>query len=147
MSEIHKSIEFVLADTYVLYLKTQNYHWNVVGPYFRSYHLLFEEMYQELARAIDAIAEHLRGLGKKAPGSFRSFLALTRLEEATSHESAEEMIKNLAADQLHIAETLKKAKEAASGVGDVVSEDLLTQRLAIHQKNYWMLHSTLADHS
>ena len=134
-----QGLEAVLADTYLLYLKTQNYHWNVVGPHFQSLHGYFESLYQELAEAIDQIAERLRMLGASAPGSFQHFLKIASLQEATSSETAEAMVKTLAADQRGLEEVLQKALKAAEEADDVVTQDLLTQRLAVHQKNHWML--------
>jgi starvation-inducible DNA-binding protein len=136
-----QALEAVLADTYLLYLKTQSYHWNVVGPHFQSLHGYFESLYQELAEAIDQIAERLRMLGVAAPGSFQHFLKIASLREATGTETADAMVKTLAADQRSLEEMLQTALTAAEEGGDVVTQDFLTQRLAVHQKNYWMLSS------
>lgn len=139
-----QGLEAVLADTYLLYLKTQNYHWNVVGPHFQSLHGYFESLYQELAEAIDQIAERLRMLGAPAPGSFQHFLKIASLQEATGSETADAMVKTLVADQCGLEEVLKRALKVVEETGDVATQDLLTQRLAVHQKNHWMLSSMAA---
>jgi len=134
----------LLADSYTLYLKTHNYHWNVTGPQFNTLHLMFEGQYTELATAVDEIAERIRALGIKAPGSYRDFLEITKIEEGTGEESAEEMIRQLAIGQETIVRTARAAFPAADAANDEPSADLLTQRMQIHEKNAWMLRSMLA---
>ena len=141
MSETSKTLEFVLADTYALYLKTQNYHWNVTGPLFDSLHVFFEKQYAELAPAIDVLAERIRALGVRTPGSFRSFAALTSLDEASGDEDAKAMLDNLLRDQDIIIISIQKAIQSAEASQDPGTVDLLTQRLQVHQKNKWMLSS------
>ena len=134
----------LLADSYTLYLKTHNYHWNVSGPQFNSLHLMFEEQYTELATAIDTIAERIRALGIPAPGSYSEFARLTAIEEARGGESAEEMVRQLVIGQETLARTARQAFPIADEANDQPTADLLTQRLQIHEKNAWMLRSMLA---
>ncbi|MGI9644748.1 MAG: Dps family protein [Ilumatobacteraceae bacterium] len=131
----------VLADTYTLYLKTHNYHWNVTGPMFNTLHLMFEEQYNELWVAIDLIAERIRSLGEFAPGSYTQFAELTSIAEADGVPTAEEMLADLVARHEAVART---AFAAAEGAGDQSTADLLTQRLQVHEKTAWMLRSMLA---
>ena len=134
----------LLADSYTLYLKTHNYHWNVTGPQFNTLHQMFEEQYTELATAVDEIAERIRALGVKAPGSYREYAALTRIEEGDGKESAEEMIRQLAIGQETVVRTAREAFPAADAANDEPTADLLTQSMQIHEKNAWMLRSMLA---
>jgi starvation-inducible DNA-binding protein len=134
----------LLADSYTLYLKTHNYHWNVTGPQFNTLHQMFEEQYTELAAAVDEIAERIRALGVKAPGSYREYADLTRVDEGTGDESAEEMIRQLAIGQETVVRTSREAFPAADAANDEPTADLLTQRMQIHEKNAWMLRSMLA---
>jgi len=134
----------LLADSYTLYLKTHNYHWNVTGPQFNTLHTMFEQQYSELAIAVDEIAERIRALGIKAPGSYSAFAALTAVNEGTGEESAEEMIRELVLGQETVVRTARQAFPAAEAASDEPSADLLTQRMHIHEKNAWMLRSMLA---
>jgi starvation-inducible DNA-binding protein len=134
----------LLADSYTLYLKTHNYHWNVTGPQFNTLHRMFEEQYTELAAAVDEIAERIRALGVRAPGSYREYAALTRIEEGDGEESAEEMIRQLAMGQETVVRTAREAFPTADEANDEPTADLLTQRMQIHEKNAWMLRSMLA---
>lgn len=140
---VAEALKHVLADSYVLYLKTQNFHWNVTGPHFRSLHLLFEEEYTDLQAAVDDIAERIRTLGEAAPGSFKEFLSLTHIKEANGGENAETMVKTLADDQEIIISDLKKLLEAAQKAGDEGTIGLVTDRLSAHEKNLWMLRSSV----
>ena len=134
----------LLADSYTLYLKTHNYHWNVTGPQFNTLHQMFEQQYTELAAAVDEIAERIRALGVRAPGSYKEYAALTRIEEGDGEESAEEMIRQLAIGQETVVRTAREAFPAADTANDEPTADLLTQRMQIHEKNAWMLRSMLA---
>ncbi|MDJ0751225.1 MAG: Dps family protein [Woeseiaceae bacterium] len=134
----------LLADSYTLYLKTHNYHWNVTGPQFNTLHQMFEEQYTELATAVDEIAERIRALGIKAPGSYTEFSNLTSIEEGTGEESAEDMIRQLAVGQETVVRTAREAFPAADVANDEPTADLLTQRMQSHEKNAWMLRSMLA---
>ena len=131
----------LLADSYTLYLKTHNYHWNVTGPQFNTLHTMFEDQYTELATAVDEIAERIRALGITAPGSYREFAELTSIEESGGGESAEEMIRQLVAGQEQVVRTAREAFPAADAANDEPTADLLTQRMQIHEKNAWMLRS------
>ena len=128
-----------LANSYLLYLKTQNFHWNVVGPMFYSVHKLTEAQYEDLAEAIDDIAERIRAIGFIAPGSFEQFRALGMLEEETGTPDTQAMIKQLALDNEACSRTLRAAVEEAEKVEDVKTADLLTERIGQHEENTWML--------
>lgn len=141
---LSQALKIVLADTYALYLKTQNYHWNVQGGSFLQLHSFFEEMYTELAGAIDELAETIRQLGQKAPGSFSKFAALTTLKEGDEDLSASDMVKDLLNDQSAIAESIEKALHVAQEIDDEVTIGFLTDRLAVHRKTKWMLKSLTA---
>ena len=142
--QIAAGLSKLLADSYSLYVKTHNYHWNVEGPLFNTLHLMFEEHYTELATAVDEIAERIRALGVKAPGSYTAFAKLTSIDEATGDESAEEMIRQLVIGQETVARTARQVIKAAEAANDEPTADLLTQRMQIHEKNAWMLRSMLA---
>ena len=134
----------LLADSYTLYLKTHNYHWNVEGPQFNTLHQMFETQYTELAIAVDDIAERIRALGVKAPGSYSRFAELASIEEASGDESAEEMIRQLAIGQETVVRTARTVFPVADAANDEPTADLLTQRMQTHEKNAWMLRSMLA---
>ena len=142
--KIAGGLSTLLADSYTLYLKTHNYHWNVRGPLFNTLHQMFEEQYTELAAAVDEIAERIRALGVTAPGSYTEFGELTSIEEGNGGESAEEMIRQLVIGQETVVRTAREAFPAADAANDEPTADLLTQRMQIHEKNAWMLRSMLA---
>jgi starvation-inducible DNA-binding protein len=142
--EIAAGLSRLLADSYTLYLKTHNFHWNVEGPMFNTLHLMFETQYTELAIAVDEIAERIRALGVKAPGSYGAFAELTSVDEAQGDETAEEMIRQLALGQEAVVRTARAAFPVADAANDEPSADLLTQRMQVHEKNAWMLRSMLA---
>lgn len=133
----------LLANSYTLYLKTHNYHWNVVGPMFSALHNLFEEQYTDLATAVDDIAERIRILGAPAPGSYSAFAKLSAVQEENGQPDAMTMISNLAGDQKLIADCARKVIEAATAIGDDATADLATGRIEVHEKNGWMLRSHL----
>jgi starvation-inducible DNA-binding protein len=133
----------VLADTYLLYLKTHNYHWNVTGKLFHSLHEQFEEQYTELASAVDEIAEGIRTLGFRAPGTFKEFSKLASIEEDTAEPEALEMVRQLAIGNEKVLRTARKALKPANKAEDEATVDLLTQRLHVHAKTAWMLRSHL----
>lgn len=135
-------LEVLLADTYLLYLKTQNFHWNVTGVHFPSLHALFEGQYEDLADAVDEIAERIRTLGVSAPGSFKAFLAQATLSEAKGGETAEQMIAALLADHEQMAQTIRDALPGISDVDDEGTVGLLAERMAAHEKTAWMLRSS-----
>lgn len=139
-----KGLNKLLADSYLLYLKTQNYHWNVTGPMFSSLHLLFEEQYQEQAKAIDVIAERIRALGEFAPGSFAAFSKVTSIKEETLIPSAEEMIHSLVQGNEAVVTTAREIVSVADACEDDVTSDLMIERMQIHEKNAWMLRSLIS---
>jgi starvation-inducible DNA-binding protein len=133
----------LLADSYTLYLKTHNFHWNVKGPMFSTLHLMFEQQYNELALAVDEIAERIRALGHPAPGTYREFLKLTTIKEPTGVPKALDMIRQLADDQKTVADAARDVIAAADEAGDQATADLATRRVEVHEKNAWMLSSHL----
>ena len=141
---IAEGLSKLLADTYTLYLKTHNFHWNVEGPMFNTLHLMFETQYNELALAVDAIAERIRALGHPAPGSYAAFGKLSSIKEETAVPKAEDMIRQLVAGQEAVARTARAVFPAAEKAGDEPTADLLTQRLQIHEKTAWMLRALLS---
>ncbi len=134
----------LLADSYLLYLKTHNFHWNVTGPMFATLHTMFEEQYTELAAAIDEIAERIRALGFPAPGSFQQFAELSAIEEETGQPNAEEMVAQLVFGQEAVVRTARSVLPLAGDADDESTVDLLTSRMLVHEKNAWMLRSLLA---
>ncbi|MEM0954406.1 MAG: Dps family protein [Pseudomonadota bacterium] len=143
--EIAAGLSRLLADSYTLYLKTHNYHWNVTGPMFNTLHQMFEVQYTELATAVDEIAERIRALGVVAPGSYKAFAALTEIEEDEAVPTAEQMIANLVAGQETVARTARSLFPIVEKASDEPSADLLTQRLQVHEKTAWMLRSMLGE--
>lgn len=137
-------LSVLLADSYTLYLKTHNFHWNVTGPQFNTLHTMFEQQYTELAIAVDDIAERIRALGVRAPGSYSEFAKLTTIGEAIGKESADEMIRALVEGQEAVVRTARAAFPVADAANDEPTADLLTQRMQIHEKTAWMLRSMLA---
>jgi starvation-inducible DNA-binding protein len=135
----------LLADSYTLYLKTHNYHWNVTGPLFNTLHLMFEQQYTELAAAVDEIAERIRALGAPAPGSYQAYGRLTDIAEEDGVPSAEDMIRNLVIGQETVVRTARTIFPVVDAAHDEPSADLLTRRMQIHEKNAWMLRSMLGE--
>lgn len=134
----------LLADTYTLYLKTHKYHWNVTGPMFQTLHLMFETQYNELALAVDLIAERIRALDVLAPGSYTEFSRLATIVEDTDTPSATDMIRRLVDGQETVVRTARSQYSCAESSHDEVTADLLTQRIQVHEKTAWMLRSLLA---
>jgi len=132
-----------LADTYAVYLKTQNFHWNVKGPLFFSLHKMFEEQYQELAAAVDEIAERIRALDCVTPASFSQFSKLSSIKEENIQIKAEEMIQKLLADHETMAKQSAHLLEKAQKAQDEATADLMVQRMTAHEKTAWMLRSSL----
>ncbi|MDR0673929.1 MAG: DNA starvation/stationary phase protection protein [Zoogloeaceae bacterium] len=143
-AKIAAGLSSLLADTYTLYLKTHNFHWNVVGPMFNTLHLMFETQYNELALAVDLVAERIRALGHPAPGSFGEFAKLTAIPETKGVPKAEEMVALLVAGHETVARTARKLFPAVDAANDEPTADLLTQRMQEHEKTAWMLRSLLA---
>ena len=145
LQRVADALSNVLADTFIVYLKTHNFHWNVTGPMFRTLHQMFEEQYNELWLAVDAIAERIRSLGFIAPGSYGEFAKLTYVQAWPTARNATEMIGELLQDHETTARTVCSALAVARTAVDAPTEDLLTQRLAAHEKAAWMLRSLLAE--
>jgi starvation-inducible DNA-binding protein len=141
--EIAQGLSRLLADSYTLYLKTHNFHWNVTGPMFTTLHTLFEQHYTELATAVDEIAERIRALGVAAPGSYKQFAELSSIEEETGTPSAQDMIRQLVKGQEAVVKTARNVFPAVEKANDEPTADLLTQRMQVHEKNAWMLRSLL----
>ncbi|WP_255566563.1 Dps family protein [Iamia sp. SCSIO 61187] len=143
--EIAEGLSRVMADTYSLYLKTHNFHWNVTGPMFNTLHLMFEEEYNELWTAVDLIAERIRALGVYAPGSYTQLGELSSIPEADGVPAAEDMVKELVSGHEQVARTARGVFGPAEAANDQVTADLLTQRLEVHEKTAWMLRSMIQD--
>jgi starvation-inducible DNA-binding protein len=141
--DISGGLSRVLADTYTLYLKTHNYHWNVTGPQFNDLHAMFMTQYTELWGAVDLIAERIRSLGHYAPGSYKAFAELSSIKEEEGVPPATRMLENLLAGHETVARTCRDAFPAAEKAHDQPTMDLLTQRLQVHEKTAWMLRSIL----
>ncbi|MEO8108320.1 MAG: Dps family protein [Actinomycetes bacterium] len=143
-ASIANALSQLLADSYTLYLKTHNYHWNVTGPHFGSLHALFEAQYTDLASAVDLVAERIRALGHRAPGSYAEFSARTELDEATIESTkAMEMVAALASDHQTVARAAARVVSVASSGGDEPTAGLATTRQEVHEKAAWMLRSFL----
>ncbi|MEM7200895.1 MAG: Dps family protein [Planctomycetota bacterium] len=134
----------LLADSYTLYLKTHNFHWNVTGPMFNTLHLMFEQQYTELATAVDEVAERIRALGLPAPGSYSAYAKLTSIEDAEGVPEATDMIKQLVLGHEAVARTARSVFPAGEEASDQATLDLLTRRLDVHEKTAWMLRSMVA---
>lgn len=140
---IAEGLSRLLADTYSLYLKTHNFHWNVTGPMFQTLHTMFEQQYMELATAVDEIAERIRALGYPAPGTYSAYAQLTSIEEPEGVPNAEEMIRQLVKGQEAVVRTARSVFPVVEEANDEPTADLLTQRMQIHEKTAWMLRSLL----
>ena len=142
---IAKGLSKLLADSFTLYLMTHNFHWNVTGPMFNSLHAMFMDQYTEQWNALDVIAERIRALGFKAPGSYREFVDLASIEETPLQDASDwrTMVADLVAGNEAVCRTARRVLDIADDADDAPSEDLLTQRLQIHEKYAWMLRSLL----
>ena len=140
---IAEGLSRMLADTNTLYLKTHNFHWNVTGPMFQTLHLMFEQQYNELALAVDLVAERIRALGLPAPGSYAQFSQLSSVAEETGVPRSEDMIRQLVEGQEALVRTARSVFATAERASDQVTIDLLTQRMQVHEKTAWMLRSLL----
>ncbi len=143
--KISDALSALLADSFVLYLKTHNFHWNVTGPQFSSLHNLFMTQYTEQWNALDAIAERIRALGFPAPGSFAAYAKLSSIPEETGTPPSQDMIRQLVSAQEAVARTARLAFRVADDADDQPSADICTQRMDLHEKNAWMLRSLLED--
>jgi starvation-inducible DNA-binding protein len=141
--EIVEGLSRLLADTYTLYLKTHNFHWNVTGPMFQTLHLMFEGQYTELALAVDAIAERIRSLGFPAPATYSEYAKLSSISETPGVPKAEEMIRLLVEGQEAVVRTARSIFPVVDNSSDEPTADLLTQRMQVHEKAAWMLRSLL----
>ncbi len=141
---IAAGLSHVMADTYTLYLKTHNYHWNVTGPMFQTLHLMFETQYTELALAVDLVAERIRALGVYAPGTYKALSKLSAIKEEDEVPKAEDMIRNLVTAHETLVRTARSVFPLADKAHDEPTADLLTQRMQVSEKNAWMLRSLLA---
>ena len=135
----------LLADTYTLYLKTHNYHWNVTGPMFNTLHLMFETQYTELALAVDLVAERIRALGYPAPGTYAAYSKLSSIKEEEGVPKAQDMIRKLVEGQEAVVRTARSIFPLVDAASDEPTADLLTQRMQIHEKNAWMLRAMTQD--
>ena len=142
-TQIADGLSRLLADSYTLYLKTHNFHWNVTGPMFQTLHLMFETQYTELSAAVDEIAERIRALGRPAPGTYKAFASLTSITEPDGVPSAQDMIRQLVEGQETVARTAREVFPLAEKASDEPTADLLTQRMQVHEKTAWMLRSLL----
>jgi starvation-inducible DNA-binding protein len=140
---IADGLSCLLADTYTLYLKTHNFHWNVKGPMFQTLHLMFETQYNELALAVDLIAERIRALGFPAPGTYKAYAKLSSIPETDGVPEARDMIRLLVEGQEAVVRTARKVFPLVDKAGDEPSADLLTQRMQVHEKTAWMLRALL----
>lgn len=141
--DLARTLSELLAGSYILYLKTHGFHWNVRGPNFSTLHLLFETQYTELAAAVDEIAERIRALGEIAPGSYTEFTRLAKVKESRSVPPAVDMIRQLVADYRTVAATAQEVFDLADELGDQATADLATRRMQVSEKNAWMLRSHL----
>jgi len=144
--KIAEGLSSFLADSFTLYLKTHNFHWNVTGPMFNALHNMFEMQYTEEWNALDEIAERTRALGFNAPGSYAEFIRLSSLTEEPGLTEApdwREMVRQLVVGNEAVARTARKVLKTADGAGDDPTVDLMTQRLQTHEKYAWMLRSLL----
>lgn len=135
----------LLADSFALYLKTHNFHWNVTGPQFNSLHAMFMTQYTELWNALDLIAERIRALGYPAPGSYKQFVALSSIPEEEGVPKAKDMIRQLVAGQEAVTRTAREVFKVVEKANDQPTADLLTQRMEVHEKNAWMLRVLLEE--
>lgn len=141
--DIAEGLSRLLADSFALYLKTHNFHWNVTGPMFNTLHVMFMDQYTELWNALDTIAERIRALGHPAPGSFGAYAKLTAIAEENGVPKAQDMIRQLVEGHETVARTAREVFAVAETGGDQSTMDTLTQRLQIHEKTAWMLRSLL----
>ena len=144
-SKVADGLSCMLADTYTLYLKTHNFHWNVTGPMFQTLHLMFMAQYNEMWLAIDVVAERIRALGYPAPGTYKEFAALTSITESEGVPKAKDMIRQLVEGQETVARTAREVLKIADKAGDQPTVDLLSARMEVHEKNAWMLRSLLEE--
>lgn len=136
---IAEGLKKVLADSYTLYLQTHNFHWNVTGPQFRELHLMFEEHYNELAVAVDDVAERIRTLGVAAPGTYKAFAQLSSIDEVEGVPTAGDMIQILTRGHEQVVKTCRETLVLAQKADDESTASLVSDRMRIHEKTAWML--------
>ncbi len=136
---VAKILDALLADEYVLYTKTRNYHWNVTGPRFSDLHKFFEDQYDELDGIIDEVAERGRALGERALGGLSDFLKVALLKDEAGKPRADAMLLNLLKDHETIIRGLRKSLETCAALGDMGTSDFLTGLMERHEKMAWML--------
>lgn len=144
-TQIAEGLSRLLADSYTLYLKTHFFHWNVTGPMFQTLHLMFETQYNELALAVDLVAERIRALGHIAPGSYSDYARLTSITESSGVPKAHDMIRELVQGHETVCRTARSLFPLVDAASDEPTADLLTQRLQVHEKTAWMLRSLLEN--
>ena len=144
-AKIAEGLSLLLADSYTLYLKTHNFHWNVTGPMFNTLHQMFETQYSELALAVDQIAERIRALGFPAPGTYKEYARLSSIEETDGVPSAQDMVGLLVEGQEAVIRTARSVFPSVEKANDEPTADLLTQRMQVHEKTAWMLRSLLEE--
>ena len=142
MSKLGDAVRVTMADTFAMYLKTHNYHWNVEGENFYQYHEFFKNLYEELFAAVDVLAEEIRGLNEYAPGSFSRFSELSSIEDATTVPDGVTMAANLLKDNDTVIASLTNAFKLAEAADKVGLSNMLQDRIDIHTKHGWMLRST-----
>ncbi|MGE0426078.1 MAG: Dps family protein [Reyranellaceae bacterium] len=143
--EIAKGLSALLADSYTLYLMTHNFHWNVTGPDFNSLHMMFMTQYTEQWNALDVIAERIRALGHRAPGTYKEFVKLASIKEVEGAPHSKDMVRHLVAAQEATARTARRLFPVVEAANDQPTADVLTQRLDVHEKTAWMLRSLLEE--
>lgn len=143
--KIADGLSRMLADSYTLYLKTHNFHWNVTGPMFQTLHMMFMTQYTEIWNAVDLIAERIRALGHLSPGSYKEFAALTSIKDSSGNVNAKDMIRQLVEGQEAVVRTAREVLPVAEKAGDQPTVDLLSARMEVHEKNAWMLRSLLEE--
>jgi starvation-inducible DNA-binding protein len=142
-NQVIKNLKVVLANNYALFLKTQNYHWNITGPNFKPLHSLFEEQYDDLFTANDEIAERIRSLGEKVPATFTIFNHATSIKDGNETSDAVSMVKELAHDQEILIESLKETFKAAQDADDEVTIGFVVDRMSVHEKAAWILKNSI----
>ncbi|MCB0272905.1 MAG: DNA starvation/stationary phase protection protein [Bdellovibrionales bacterium] len=143
--KLAKELSAFLANSYILYLKTHNFHWNVKGPMFQTLHLMFETQYNDLALAVDEIAERIRSLGEPAPGTYAEYMEIGSIKETAGVPNAKDMIKLLVEGHEAVIRTARNVISLADEAGDESTADLATGRMKLHEKTAWMLRSLLEE--
>jgi len=141
--EVITGLKSVLANTYALYLKTQNFHWNVTGPHFKFLHEMFQSQYENLAEAIDNVAERIRSKGELAPGGFKKFMELSKISDASYGLKSNQMLEQLLKDHKTLLEELYQSLKDSQNSGDEGTADMLIERILYHEKQTWMIDSSL----